>query len=263
MIILWIILAIIALPVLVILLGSIRVRIVYRDRLKVQVGTCGINVTVLSDKKKKEKKHPPLKACKHPERVLKKELKKQERARVKAAKKAEERRRKAALKKAKKKAQKAQKVQQASKPKVPTPNVKENLDMILALLKKLYRVTRGSIHVHFRKMHIAVATGDAAKTAIRYGIIVQSASYLLNFVEETFTHLKRDFGDMTVYPDYTSSKTKVDLDIVCRIRILKLISIGISMLLAFLGERAKAKKKAVLRARKKAEEAAALNEKAN
>ena len=58
MIILWIILAILAIPVLVILLGSIRVRIVYREKVKVQVGTCGINVTVVSDKEKKEKKPP-------------------------------------------------------------------------------------------------------------------------------------------------------------------------------------------------------------
>jgi len=68
--------------------------------------------------------------------------------------------------------------------------------------------------------------------------------------------------NMTVYPDYTASKTTVDVDIVCKIKIRKLISIGVSMALAFLRERSKAQKKAVLRERKKAEEAA-LNPKTN
>ncbi len=261
-IILWSILAIIALPVLVILLGSIRVRIVYREKVKVQVGTCGVNITVVSDKEKKEKKPRRLEKCKNPEKVLQRELKKQQKAAEKAAKKAEAKRRKAKLKKAQKKAKKAEQAKEAHKPKGPKPTIKENLDMILALLKKLYRVTRGSIKLHFRKMHIAIGTGDAAKTALTYGVVVQSASYLLNFIEATFTHLKRDFGDMTIYPDYTASKTTVDIDIVCKIKIRKLISIGVSMALAFLKEWKAVKKKAALRERKKAEEAA-LNEKTN
>ena len=256
MIILWIILAILAIPVLVILLGSIRVRIVYREKVKVQVGTCGINVTVVSDKEKKEKKPRRLEKCKNPEKVLKRELKKQKKVAEKAAKKAAAKREKAKLKKAQKKAKKAQKVQDASKPQPPKPNVKENLDMILALLKKLYCVSRGSLKLHFRKMHIAVATGDAAQTAIQYGIIVQSASLILNFIEDNFTHLKRKFGDMTVYPDYTSSKTHVDIDIVCKIKIRKLIAIGVTMALTFLKEWKKAKKKAAKRVQQKAEDAA-------
>ena len=61
---------------------------------------------------------------------------------------------------------------------------------------------------------------------------------------------------MTVYPDYTSSKTHVDIDIVCKIKIRKLISIGVTMALTFLKERKKAKKKAVRRVQQKAENAA-------
>jgi len=262
LIVLWIILAIIALPILVILLGSVRVRIVYREKVKVQVGTCGINVTVVSDKEKKEKKPRRLEKCRNPEKVLARELKKQEKAAEKAARKAEQKRLKAKKKKALKALKKQQKAEEAQKPKGPKPNVKENLDMILALLKKLYRVTKGNVKLHFRRMHIAIGTGDAAKTALTYGIVVQSASYLLNFIESKFTHLKRSYGDMTVYPDYTASKTTVDVDIVCKIKIRKLISIGVSMALAFLRERSKAQKKAVLRERKKAEEAA-LNPKTN
>ena len=262
MIILWIILAIIAIPILVILLGSIRVRIVYREKVKVQVGTCGINVTVVSDKEKKKKEPRRLEKCRNPEKVLKRELKKQEKAAAKKAKKAAQKREKAKRKKELKKQMKLQKAQEAHKPQGPNPNVKENLDMILALLKKLYHVTRGSIKLHFRRMHIAIGTGDAAKTAVMYGAVVQSASYLLNFIEAKFTHLKRDYGDMTIYPDYTASKTTVDVDIVCKIKIRKLISIGVSMLLAFLHERAKAKKKAALREQKKAAEAA-LNTETN
>ncbi len=263
MIVLWIVLAILALPILVILLGSVRVRIVYREKVKVQVGTCGINITVVSDKEKKEKKPKRLEKCKNPEKVLQRELKKQQKAAEKAAKKAALKRQKAKAKKELKKQKKEQqKAQAQEQPKGPKPNFKENVEMIIALLKKLYRVTKGAFHFHFRRMHVAVGTGDAAKTAVTYGVIVQSASYLLNFIESTFSHLKRRYGDMTIYPDYTASKTTVDIDIVCKIKIRKLISIGVGMALAFLKERSRAKKKAIVRERKKAEEAA-LNTETN
>ena len=65
---------------------------------------------------------------------------------------------------------------------------------------------------------------------------------------------------MTIYPDYTASKTTVDIDIVCKIKITKLISIGVSMLLAFLREHARSKKRAAIRERKKAEAAATNTE---
>ncbi|MBQ8309810.1 MAG: DUF2953 domain-containing protein [Clostridia bacterium] len=238
MIVLWIILAILALLVLLILFGSAKVHIVCREKLRIAVSVLGIRFTLISDKEKKEKPKKELETCHNPDKVLKKELKRQ----MKAAKKAEKKRLKALKKAEKKKAL-------AASGKRATPNLKENLEMILALLKKLYAETRGNIKIRFRRMHIYVGSNDAAKTAILYGVIVQSVSYILNLVEEKFTHVKRRDGDVTVEPDYTSAQCSADIDLICTVKIRRAISMALSMLLAYNRERGIAYKKAALRER--------------
>lgn len=240
MIILWILLAIISILALLILFGSAKIHIVCREKLRVAVSVFGIRFTLVSDKEKKEKKKKALEACRNPDKALKKELKRQ----IKAAKKAEKKRLKALKKAEKHKAS-------TSTKKRATPNLKENLEMILALLKKLYAETRGNIKIHFRKMHIYVGTDDAAKTAILYGIIVQSVSYILNLVEEKFTHVKRRRGDVSVEPDYTSGQCSADIDLICTVKIRRAISMALSMLLAYNKERSTAYKKAALREQEK------------
>ena len=261
MIALWIILAILAFLLVVILFGTVKVRILYRDRIKLKVGLWCFAFTVISDKPKKEKEPAPLKSCKNPEKVLKKELKRQEKEKARAAKKAEKKAKKKKIK-AQKKLEKKRKRKLEKEREAETgikkvkPNVKENLEMILTLLKKLYAVTKGKFKIRLRRMYIAVGTGDAAKTAIQYGIIVQSASYLLNFLNEFLFPIKKHEGEVNVYPDYTASKTTVDVDITCSFKIRSLIAIGASMALTFLSARTRALKKAALREKRKAEKEA-------
>ena len=194
-------------------------------------------------------------------KVLKKELKRQEKEKARAAKKAEKKAKKKKIK-AQKKLEKKRKRKLEKEREAETgikkvkPNVKENLEMILTLLKKLYAVTKGKFKIRLRRMYIAVGTGDAAKTAIQYGIIVQSASYLLNFLNEFLFPIKKHEGEVNVYPDYTASKTTVDVDITCSFKIRSLIAIGASMALTFLSARTKALKKAALREKRKAEKEA-------
>lgn len=236
MIVLWIVLAILALLVLLLLFGTAKVRIVCREKLRVAVSVFGIRFTLVSDKEPKKKKQKALEKCSNPDRVLKKELRRQ----MKEAKKAEKKRLKAKKKAEKKKAL-------AATGKRPTPNLKENLGMILALLKKLYEKTHGKIKIKFNRMHIYVGSDDAAKTAVLYGVIVQSVSYILNFVEEKFTHIKRRAGDMSVEPDYTATQCSADIDLVCSVKIRHAIGMALSMLMAYNKERGKAYKKAALR----------------
>ena len=258
MIALWIILALLALLLIVLLFGTIKLRITYKEGVRLKVGLWIPFFTVISPKPKKEKKPKKLEKCKNPEKVLRRELKRQERKAARAARKkarlAEQKRKRAlkrASKKQKKKLRREQEAQRGKTP--PKPNVAENLEMILTLLKKLYAVTRGKFKLRLRRMYIAVGTGDAAKTAIQYGIIVQSVSYILNFLNAYLTPMKKKDGEVEVYPDYTASKTKVDVDIVCSVKIRSLIAIGANMSLAFLSARSKALKKALLREKRKAE----------
>ncbi len=267
MIVLWIILAILALLLLVILFGTVKIRILYREKVKLKVGLWFLSFTVISDQPKKEKKPKELEKCKNPEKVLQRELKRQEKEAAAAAKKKAKQAEKKKLKAKKKAALKEQKKKEKEKEaaegkKQPKPNIKENLEMILTLLKKLYAVTRGKFKLRLRRMHVAIGTGDAAQTAILYGVVVQSASYILNFLNEKLIPMKKREGAVDIYPDYTASKTTVDVDITCSFKIRSIIAIGAGMALTFLSARSKAIKKAILRERKKAENAQ-LNSKTN
>lgn len=271
MIVLWIILAILAailaLVLFIILFGTVKVRIIYREKVKVKVGLWAPFITVVSDKPKKERAPSEPKICKDPDKVLARELKRkkkaEEKAAKKAAKKAEQKKKKARKKAEQKELNKQKKEQAIADGKVrPKPNVKENLEMILTLLKKLYAVTRGKFKLRLRRMYIAVGTGDAAQTAILYGVIVQSASYLLNFLNNYLIPMKKHEGEVNVYPDYTASKTTVDVDITCSFHIRSLLAMGIGLGLTFLTARAKALKKAAIRQKKKeAEKKAAIKAK--
>ena len=234
-------LAVVSLLVLVILFGNVKIRIVCREKLRVVASVCGIRFTLISDKEPKQTPARNLTECKNPEAVLRRELKRLKKEARKAERKRQKAERKAA-KKAKKKEQEAQK-------QVVNPNLKENLEMILALLKKLYSVTRGKLRIRVHRMHLTVGTDDAAKTAILYGVILQTASYILNFIEESFNHIRRKPGDMSIEPDYTLGQCRADVDIACSVKIFRLISIGLGMLFSYNRERSRAYQKAAIRER--------------
>lgn len=236
---LWIALAVVALLVLVILFGTAKIRIVCREKLRIVASVCGIRFTLVSDKEPKKKEPRNLSECRNPEAVLRRELKRQQ----KEARRAERKRLKAEKKAAKKAKKKALNAEQHA----ATPNLKENLQMITALLKKLYSLTRGKIRIRVRRMHITVGAEDAAKTAILYGVAVQSASYILNLIEEKFNHIHRKDGEMSVEPDYLSGESHADIDIACSVKLHRIISIALGMLLSYNKEKNIAYRKAALR----------------
>ena len=211
-----------------IIFGKAKVRIICQGKIRVIVSVLGIRFTVFSDQPKKKKKRL-LHRCDNPDKVLKKELKRQERAHKK---------------KLKKKKQKVIKKINQYKGGQPDPNLVENLQMILALVKKLYSVTKDTIKIKVRRMHLRIGSSDAAKTAVTYGVVVQSASYLLEWIETHFTHIKRKPGAMTIEPNYLSETTTSDIDIIFSIRLRKAVSIALNMYSAFKEERKLALEKA-------------------
>ena len=240
MIVLWIVLAIIAFLALLILFGSASIRIVCKEKLRVVASVCGIRFTLISDKEPKKKPPKDFERCRDPEKALRKELKRQR----KLAEKAERKRLRAEKKAAKRKKQ--HETDQTGQ-KLPTPKLKENLEMILALLKKLYSLTAGRLHIRVRKMQIEVGSDDAASTAILYGVILQSASYVLNFIETCFNHIDRRDGEMQITPNYTSGHCSADIDIACSIKLRRAIKLAVGMLLSYNKEKAIARKKAAIR----------------
>ena len=169
--------------------------------------------------------------------MLKKELRK----RKKAAKKAMKKREKAKQKKLQQKSQKAS---------LPTPNLRENLEMVITLIKKIRSLTKGKILLRIRKLKITMGTGDAAKTAILYGVASQSTAYLLEWAKHNFSNVQYHADDIKIIPAYTEAQSRAEVDICCSLYLSQAISIGLRILNAYRSAYTERFKKAQLRTQK-------------
>jgi hypothetical protein len=221
---------------LVFLLGSASVRIVCNSDLQVKASVLGIPFRLYPKKDEEGKEKKSLKQCKNPQRVLRREL---------AAQKKIAEKRLRALQKAKEKAHKKKKLK--AKKGQPNPNLRENLEMIRALLQNLYGYTHGKIKINVKRMHISVGSDDAAKTAIRYGVILQLATYILEFIETKFNHIERREGDMEIKADYLSDSITADIDIRCGMKLRNALKAILGMHTSYKKERRLALKKAKAR----------------
>ncbi len=225
------------------ILGKIKVRIVCREKLRVVLYVLGVPITLVSDRKK-EPELQDLSRRLFPEAALRRELKRKRRAAKRALAKRKKAERKKQLRAQKKKAKKAAQKESGE----PKPSVSDRIGMVTALIKRLYRVSRGRMHVQINRMHLAIGTDDAAKTAILYGVAAQGVSYLLAWLKAHIVRLSQDEGAVSVTPDYLSEKTRIDIDIVCSIHLSSALGIGIRMLVAYLTQSHNAKLNAKARA---------------
>ncbi len=232
---LWILLAILGglllLILLLLLFGKAGVRITCREQVRVVLTVLGISIPLIS-----EKKEPEPRICRDPKRVLRKE---QKRARL-AAKKAQKKDLRARQKAAQKKA--------AAKSDRPKPNLLDNLAMVTALVKELYRGTNGKLVLRVKRMHLYVSSSDAANTAFLYAAVLQTAVYLFEWIERKFTHIRRKDGAMQVIPDFVSGKMRADIDISVGIHFRHALPLALALLKAYKRERRIAVKKAMQRA---------------
>lgn len=227
--------------VLLLFVGNASIRILSQDQLRVLISICGIRFTIYPDKKNRPKKPRNLAKCRNPEAILKRELKRRQKEREKAARKK--------VKAAKRAARRTEKKIGIPQKYCPVPNLKENLEMVLALAKKLVNKTRGKVKIRINKLHIRVATSDAAHTALLYGVVVQLVSYIIGYVESNYTSIYRKNGDLAVEPDYANSECSANVDLVFSAKIWRAIIIVIEMVNAYDQEKKRTYRKAALRQR--------------
>ena len=244
LIVILIVLGVILLSALLILfVGNASFRIISADKLRVIASICGIRFTLYPDKNKEPKKPRNLARCRNPEAILRRELKRQQREKEKAERKKEK-----AAKRAAKRNEKKIGIPQKY---CPVPNLKENLEMVLALVKRFCKKTRGKIRIKIKKLHIRVAAGEAAHTALLYGVVVQLVSYIIGYVETNYTRVERKDDDLSVEPDYNSTECSADMDIVFSAKVWRALLILVDMMEAYDKEKKIAYRKAALRRREK------------
>ena len=114
-------------------------------------------------------------------------------------------------------------------------NVRYGIDLMrLAVLRAIKKFGR---HLKISLYHLRITVGgnEPDKTAIAYGYICQSVSYLTHIFDK---HLNMKYPGKTenriyVGADFTSPKTEIDLHIAFKIRAWQLVSVGLNGLFGY------------------------------
>lgn len=169
-----------------------------------------------------------------------------------------ERERRKAAKRAEKEARRRQKeAQKAADPDAVKLTLRDKIALVRALCATLIRRTRKHLCLHAARLHVHVATGDAAGTAIAYGAVSQSLAYLLAGLDQ-ITHLTATPPDVNVYADFLGERSRVEADVTLSIRVWGLLLTAIPTLLTFIN-----KKRALRSARRKKQQQKLSSEKGN
>ena len=151
---------------------------------------------------------------------------------AKAAKKAERKALKKAAKKQKKAAAKeAQKLREAHQ-KAPL-TLREKLVLVRVLTAALLKKTHRHLKLTAARLHVRVATGDAATTAILYGAVSASLSYLLLALGRV-TRLRAKPHDISVAADYLAERSSADIKLIFAMRVWGALALLFSLLFTFL-----------------------------
>ena len=184
-------------------IASLRAEILiaYSDDLALTIRVLGIPIKILPKKKKKVK----ISAYSRKNRA-KYEASEKEKA-LKKAKKNSEKKKKKEEAKAKKKADKAAGKEKPKKP----------IGDIIEMIKDLVAVAVGRFAKHLRiriaRLHIGVATGDAATTAILYGAIAPTVACIAALLDSTSTLRHPAKSDVDIHADYLSERMQIDVEI--------------------------------------------------
>lgn len=219
-IVLGVLLGLILLVCFVCFLGKARVRIRYDKDFRVIVYVCGIPIYTIGGDEKPKRKKKNLSRCRNPERILKKELRRQKKSARKNYQKE--------LKKKKSTAKLALQKKHLRE-NAPSLGFKAELEIILELLKTLRDYTKGRILIRVRQMKIRIATEDAAKTALLYGVVVQNAACILELIDQSFNPIHRKDGDMEIFPDYLATKSEAKIKIDCSMRVIRFLELVINL----------------------------------
>ena len=204
-------------------IAMIRAEVIikYTDDFGLAVRVCGIKITIMPRKQKKRRPRDY-----SPKKLAKRAAKEKKKAEKAAAKKKEKDAKKAADKAAKAEAKKAGKVKK--KP------LGETISLILALVRTAVGRFARHLRVRVARLHINVATGDAANTAILYGAIAQSAAYIAALLDSTKTLKNPARSDVDIRADYLSEKTTADIEIGFSIRVWQVFDVLIRTGITFI-----------------------------
>lgn len=144
----------------------------------------------------------------------------------------------------KKAAKKEKKKTEAEKKKKSLSEIIDMTAMILKIVKIILKKFFGHLRIKVSRLHITVASPDAAMTAIAYGTITQTVSYLVALLENTKNVKGLCEKNICIKTDFLTDTPSADVKISFSLRVWHLFSIGIAALISFIKSMIKNKSKA-------------------
>lgn len=143
-------------------------------------------------------------------------------------------------------AQRKKEREAAPKKQAPPPRKKrplrQEIRFYLYLVRCMYQKFLRFFRMDIVDMQIAVATGDAAETAVLTGLVSQTVAYTLAFLRQHANLHGGYRANVSVAPDFLSDKSRVSCNIVFSMRVGEMLYLGIRFFYYFLVGRAKTAK---------------------
>ncbi len=117
----------------------------------------------------------------------------------------------------------------------------DQLELIKTLVGAAIRKTGRHLRLKTARLHIRVATGDAAATALAYAGVVGAVAGLLEALDRV-VNVKSPKRSVWIEADYLSAKPSADIKLVFTLRVIGALSIVFSTALAYIKHKAKKSK---------------------
>lgn len=205
----------------VILMLKVQIIIEYNTDVALTVKIYGIPLRILPAKKRRVK---PMTA-KEAEKIRKKREKaaeqKRQKAKAKAKSKAEKKRKAAEKKEREKNDPEARRkaLEAKRKKKEESATLEENLDLVKKIVAFFFSRFFRHLRIDLARLHLIVASDEAAKTAMMYGVAVQAVAYVLAFLDKYANFHGLSKRDVYVDADFLSEELKIDVKIAFSIRL--------------------------------------------
>ena len=198
----------------------------YTDELALSVRVLFVKIGILPKKQDKKGRHSM--SRRQAERLEKRLAKKKE---------------KADAKKQRKKEQKEAEKKENKKSKSSLRGILDTIDLVSKVAKAALGALFGDLSVDVKKFKITVATDDAATTAIAYGAVSQSVSYLLAVLKNNKRVKGLGKAELDVRCDFLADTPTADIKIAFSLRVWHILHIGLSSLVTLIKHKLNSMKK--------------------
>ena len=119
----------------------------------------------------------------------------------------------------------------------PQKNTQRGFSSFYRILKALYPRLLRYFRIDATRIHITVGTGDAAKTAIAYGVVSQSVAYICAILDQHTNFHASHKSSIAVIPDFTAEKFSADCKICASLQAWQVLRLGLHFFSAFLKDK--------------------------